>query len=154
VARLSDLIEVFIKDMLRDSGSRDIEIQRNELANYFECAPSQINYVLTTRFPLERGYIIESRRGGGGSIRIIRIKHNEEDLVSNILLAVGNGISKMKADALIDTLLERKLIKRRESEIMKAALKDRTLTFAGENRNRVRAEIIKSMLAVLMKREA
>ncbi len=154
MARLSDLIEVFIKDMLRDSGSRDIEIQRNELANYFECAPSQINYVLTTRFPLERGYIIESRRGGGGSIRIIRIKHNEEDLVSNILLAVGNGISKMKADALIDTLLERKLIKRREAEIMKAALNDRTLTFAGENRNRVRAEIFKSMLAVIMKREA
>lgn len=154
MARLSDLIEVFIKDMLKDSGSRDIEIQRNELANYFECAPSQINYVLTTRFPLERGYIIESRRGGGGNIRIIRIKYDEEDLVSNILLAVGNGISKMKADALIDTLLEHKLVNKREAEIMKAALKDRTLTFAGENRNRVRAEIIKSMIAVLMKREA
>jgi len=154
VARLSDLIEVFIKDMLKDSGSRDIEIQRNELANYFDCAPSQINYVLTTRFPLERGYIIESRRGGGGSIRIIRIKHNEDDFISNILLAVGSSISKMKANALIETLLERKLINRREAGIMNAAMKDRALTFAGENRNRVRAEIIKSMLATLIKREA
>jgi len=124
------------------------------LANYFDCAPSQINYVLTTRFPLERGYIIESRRGGGGSIRIIRIKHNEEDIISNILLAVGNSISKMKANALIETLMESKLINRREAGIMNAAIKDRALTFAGENRNKVRAEIIKSMLAALMKREA
>lgn len=153
MARLSDLIETFLKDMLQDSKNRSIEIQRNELASYFECAPSQINYVLTTRFSLESGYIIESRRGGGGHIRIVRIKHNEADFISNSIFAVGSAIGKMKANALTDNLLERKFITRREAELMKAALKDRVLAVAGEDKNRLRADIMKSMLATLMDSE-
>lgn len=151
--KLSDLIEDFLKDMLQDSNSRAIEIQRNELANYFECAPSQINYVLTTRFSVESGYIIESRRGGGGHIKIARIKHSEEDFASTLIRAIGDSISKMKAFALVDVLLERKLINRRESELMKSAMKDRVLAGAGNNRNALRAALLKSMLATLVKRE-
>lgn len=70
MARLSDIIEEFIKDMLDDAQDNELQIQRNELANKFSCAPSQINYVLTTRFTANKGYYIESRRGGGGCIVI------------------------------------------------------------------------------------
>ena len=72
MAKMSDLIEVFIKELLEDSVGDPVEIQRNELAGYFKCAPSQINYVLTTRFSMDKGYLIESQRGGGGSIKIIK----------------------------------------------------------------------------------
>lgn len=71
MAKMSDLIEMFIKELLEDNSSDMIEIQRNELASYFKCAPSQINYVLTTRFSMDKGYLIESQRGGGGSIKIV-----------------------------------------------------------------------------------
>jgi len=70
MARLSDIIEDFIKDMLQNTQKSQLEIKRNELANYFGCAPSQINYVLTTRFTVDKGYYIESKRGGGGHILI------------------------------------------------------------------------------------
>ena len=76
MARLSDIIESFIKDMINENGDSQALIQRNELADQFRCAPSQINYVLTTRFTHERGYIIESRRGGGGHILIKQITYN------------------------------------------------------------------------------
>ena len=76
VAKLSDVIEAFIKDMLESTHKSKVEIKRNELANYFGCAPSQINYVLTTRFTMDRGYYVESRRGGGGFILVRRISYS------------------------------------------------------------------------------
>ena len=70
---LSDCIEDFIKTLMEDE-THEIELRRNELAEHFQCAPSQINYVLATRFSVDHGYIIESRRGGGGFVRIVRIQ--------------------------------------------------------------------------------
>ena len=75
MARLSDIIENFIKEMLSESSNDQVQIQRNELADQFRCAPSQINYVLTTRFTGEKGYVIESRRGGGGHIIIKQVTY-------------------------------------------------------------------------------
>ena len=82
MARLSDIIENFIKEMIDRNGGDQVLIQRNELADQFRCAPSQINYVLTTRFTYEKGYVIESRRGGGGHILIKQI--NYENLMNFI----------------------------------------------------------------------
>ena len=84
MARISDTIEEFLKLLLEESGGK-LEIQRNELADYFECAPSQINYVLATRFSLESGYYIESRRGGGGYIRIIYLDINDDDYLYRLI---------------------------------------------------------------------
>ena len=90
MARLSDMIEEFIKALLEESNGQ-LELQRNELADYFECAPSQINYVLATRFSLDRGYYIESRRGGGGYIRIIRLDMDNNDYIMYLLRErIGN----------------------------------------------------------------
>lgn len=74
MTRLSDVIEKFIKDMIRNSEDSQLQIVRNELANYFNCSPSQINYVLTTRFTIDKGYFIENKRGGGGCIIIKHFK--------------------------------------------------------------------------------
>lgn len=86
MAQLSDSIEQFIKDLMEED--RQIDLKRNELAQHFGCAPSQINYVLATRFSIDHGYVIESRRGGGGYVRIIRIQRaNDESSLSVLLRA-------------------------------------------------------------------
>src|SRR5690554_5485877 len=84
MARLSDIIEEFLKTLLTESEG-ELELQRNDLASYFECAPSQINYVLATRFTLNHGYYIESRRGGGGYIRITRLDLEKDDYLLQLL---------------------------------------------------------------------
>lgn len=86
--RLSDSIETFIKELLNDD-QPEVELKRNELAEYFNCAPSQINYVLATRFSLASGYVIESRRGGGGCIRIVRVV---QDRGQRLMYLINEGI--------------------------------------------------------------
>lgn len=83
---ISDIIEQYLKEVLDQNGREILEIKRNEIADKFQCVPSQINYVINTRFTSERGYIVESKRGGGGYIRIIKVKMNDEvDLLNNII---------------------------------------------------------------------
>ncbi|SHJ89801.1 transcriptional regulator CtsR [Paramaledivibacter caminithermalis DSM 15212] len=151
MARLSDLIEEFLKELLKKSEGQTIEIKRNELASIFNCAPSQINYVLTTRFSVEKGYAIESRRGGGGHIRIIRLKINDADLIYNIVGEIGESINMTKAVSLVNFLLERGIIKEREAKIMVAAINNRALNIDSEIKNTVRADVLKSMLASLLR---
>ena len=127
-----------------------IFIQRNELAEHFGCAPSQINYVLTTRFTYEKGYLIESKRGGGGHIAIKQIEHDSaskrEELMSE---SIGNTITYHSASALLDHLLESEIISARECEIMKMAVNDRSLT-SSSNKNKVRADILKGMIMIIL----
>ena len=85
MANLADLIEQFIKESFKEIQGGIVEIQRNEMANQFSCAPSQINYVLTTRFTVEKGYFVESRRGGGGYIRIKKLKISEDDFLKDMI---------------------------------------------------------------------
>ena len=92
--RLSDIIEEFIKQMLQENDDRELQIRRNQLANQFSCAPSQINYVLTTRFTKDKGYYIESKRGGGGCIILRRIEFSDNNDLSEILRdKIGNTIT-------------------------------------------------------------
>lgn len=151
MARLSDIIEAFIKELLQDSEGQVVEIKRNELANTFNCAPSQINYVLTTRFSVEKGYTVESRRGGGGHIRIIRLKIDDTELIYNIISGIGESINMTKAISLIGFLLERGILKDREARIMMAAVNNRALDIDSEIKNNVRAGILKTMLASLLR---
>lgn len=151
MARLSDIIEEFIKEMLRQSNKQMIEIKRNELANNFNCAPSQINYVLSTRFTIDKGYAVESRRGGGGHIRIIKLNINNKNYIYNIINEIGDTINMMKAISIVKFLLERGIIKEREANMMIAAINDRTLDIDSEIKNNVRASILKAMLASLLR---
>ncbi|MDR7857809.1 CtsR family transcriptional regulator [Tissierella sp.] len=150
---LSNMIERFIESLIEVSDDKTIEIQRNELAEQFECAPSQINYVLTTRFTPYKGYYIESRRGGGGYIKIIKVGINEYEEINDIVLeAIGESITKSKAYHVIDGLIEEDIISKREGEIMKAAIGDRALYNENmNNRNKLRADILKNMMLILIK---
>jgi len=151
MARLSDLIEAFIKELLKGADGQIIEIKRNELANEFNCAPSQINYVLTTRFSVEKGYAVESKRGGGGHIRIIRLKIDDTQLIYNIIGNIGDSINMTKATTLVNFLQERGIINEREAKIMMAAVNNRALNIDSEIKNSVRADILKTMLASLLR---
>ena len=150
MARISDIIAQFINDMIEDEKNKEVIIQRNELADKFNCAPSQINYVSTTRFTTEKGYLIESRRGGGGYIIIRRVEYNsKEKQLEEIKKAIGNSLTYNAAVLLIEHLYDTKLITKRELEIIKMSINDRTLG-AAEDRNKLRAEILKGIIMVIL----
>lgn len=151
MARLSDVIEEFIKEMFEKNNESELQIVRNELANYFNCAPSQINYVLTTRFTSDRGYYIESRRGGGGHIIIRRIVFKKnKPLLDNINEKIGDSITYNMGAQIIEGLFESGLITEREANIAKIAINDRTLSTCLENRNKLRANILKSIVMLIL----
>ena len=146
MAKMSDLIEVFIKELLEDSLGESVEIQRNELAGYFKCAPSQIKYVLTTRFSMDKGYLIESQRGGGGSIKIIRLELEEGDFMTRLLGEIGDSITQLRAEQAVDLVKERDLLSDREAALVKAATTDRAITGPVNMKNEIRASVLKNML--------
>lgn len=151
MARISDVIEGFLKELIRESENRTIEIQRNELARYFDCSPSQINYVLTTRFDYAQGYYIESQRGGGGYIKIKELIFDREDNIYHIIMnEIGDSITQNQGNRLIVSLLNRGFITAREMEIMKAAIDDMALTSPFDIRDYIRAGVLKNMLAALL----
>ena len=144
--RLSDTIEQFIKTMLQQD-EPEVELKRNELAEYFNCAPSQINYVLATRFSVDHGYIIESRRGGGGFVRIVRMKARSDQSLMNLLLErVGNSITEEAALAIIEQLFERGLVTRNESMLMRAAVERNALVLPISAKDVLRAAVLRNML--------
>lgn len=146
MARLSDVIEQFIKGLVENNDENELQIQRNELANYFSCAPSQINYVLTTRFTIDKGYYIESKRGGGGCILIRKIEFtHHRSLHEAINEKIGTSLTYDSGVQIIDGLFEAEIITKREAVIMKAAINDRTLGIL-ENKNKIRADLLKAMI--------
>ncbi len=151
MARLSDIIEDFIKEMFQENNESELQIKRNELANYFSCAPSQINYVLTTRFTEDKGYYIESKRGGGGCIIIRRIEcTNNKNLKELIVDRIGNSITYDNAINIIDGLVEMALITEREAIIMKIAINDRVFGNIDISKNMLRANILKNIIMVII----
>ena len=146
MAKMSDLIEIFIKELFEDTGEEMVEIQRNELASYFKCAPSQINYVLTTRFSMDKGYLIESQRGGGGSIKIAHMEVEKDQYFESLMIEIGESITRLKADQVIRLLEEQETISHREGKIMRAAISDRSIRGPINIKNEIRANILKAML--------
>lgn len=151
MAKLSNSIEEFLLNLI-DEENGNLEIQRSQVAEKFNCAPSQINYVLTTRFTPYKGYYVESRRGGGGFIRIVKVEFENESSIYKIFNdEIGDSITKNKSDQLIGELLRLEYINKREAELIKVSLSDRALYDAGDNKNEVRAGILKNMLLVIFK---
>ncbi|MEY8001906.1 CtsR family transcriptional regulator [Clostridium sp. Mt-5] len=150
MARLSDIIEEFIKDMFNNSDETQLQIGRNDLANHFSCAPSQINYVLTTRFTVDKGYYIESKRGGGGCIIIRKMEFNcNRNLLKTIVEKIGDSITYNSAVQLIEGLFEEEVITEREDMILKTVVNDRTLNVSLENKNKLRADILKAVMVLV-----
>ena len=144
--RISDEVARYIMEMLEQSHG-EIQIKRNELANIMGCVPSQINYVITSRFTPEHGYQVESRRGGGGYIKITCIKTEKSTAIMNIINAIGSQIDAMSAELIIESLVNRDIISTPISRLMLSALSDRVyseipVTFRGS----LRASILKNML--------
>ena len=144
---ISDLIERYLKELLAESIQDHIEIQRKELANLFNCVPSQINYVLTTRFTAGRGYIVESRRGGGGYIRIVKVPMDQRvRLALKISRLVGEAITPNEAAGLIRRLGEEGLLTAREERLMLAAVDNQVLRVSPPTCDQLRALILKAMI--------
>lgn len=151
---LSDTIEQFIKELMSEYEGK-IELQRNELAQHFNCAPSQINYVLATRFTPDKGYIIESRRGGGGYIRVLRLSvDTSEHLFTLVTTRIGEQISERDAQDVICRLVDSGAVGRREGALMRAAVSDKALNIPAMLKDKIRAGILKQMLIVLLNKEA
>ena len=149
MAKLSNSIEEFLNELIFESGGV-VEIQRSKISDQFNCAPSQINYVLTTRFTPFKGYYVESRRGGGGYIRIVKVKlEDDEDILERFLDFIGDSITKNNSDDLIEELVRLNKLTEREMELMKVSLSDRSLSQC-ENRNELRADLLKNMLLVIL----
>lgn len=142
--RMSDIIEGFLKELFEENEA--IEIQRNELAEQFKCVPSQINYVISTRFKPSQGYYVESKRGGGGHITIKKVNNTKEDYIMYIINNIGNEITASEVDVLISDFLTYNIIEHKEAKLIKVATSDNVLQLTKELKDSVRARIIKNML--------
>ncbi len=147
--RMSDLVAQYILEML-DEQNGSAEIQRNELAGNLGCVPSQINYVITSRFTPEQGYIVESRRGGGGYIRISRVKTDGGTALMHIINSIGTTLDKKTAEVMLNNMLQRQMMPVETAKVIAAALSDRTLrNVEQEKRDNLRAALFKNMLLTL-----
>ncbi len=144
---ISDIIEEYLKKILEKSEEDVLEIKRSEIASKFQCVPSQINYVINTRFTIERGYLVESKRGGGGYIRIIKVRPNsKKQFIDQMLSVVGKKISQNSATDIVESLLNEEIITNREARIMLNALDRSVIYLELPERDILRARILKAML--------
>lgn len=142
--RMSDIIEEFIKELFDEEDS--IEIQRNELAEQFKCVPSQINYVIATRFKPSQGYYVESRRGGGGHITIKKVNNTKSEYIMHIINNIGSEITSNEVDILISDFLTYDILEAKEAKLLKVATSDNVLQLDKDTKDSVRARIFKNML--------
>lgn len=148
--RISDLVAQYINDIIEEQDGA-AEIRRNELATTLGCVPSQINYVITSRFTPEQGYIVESRRGGGGYIRITRINTTRSGAIMHIVNAIGKTLDKATAEIMLTNMLDREIIDTRTARLMAAATGERAYADVPPvHRDAVRAAVFKNMLLTLV----
>ncbi len=148
---ISDIVAKMISELLEQNDGT-LEIGRNELANRAGCVPSQINYVITSRFTPERGYIVESRRGGGGYLKITRVKMDRNTYLMHFYNAIGASLDSDTAKAFIVNLFDKEIITKREAEMMNILFSDTSLEkVPREARNRVRADLFKNAILILIK---
>jgi len=147
---ISDYIAKLIEEML-DMGGGETDVRRNDLAYKIGCVPSQINYVITSRFTPERGYIIESKRGGGGYIRIVRKQMHKDEYLMHFFNAVGESVDEKEAGAYLTNLRDADIITEREQKIVSAALRAAAqASLTAPQKNKVRADILRHVILVLM----
>ncbi|SFB24657.1 MULTISPECIES: CtsR family transcriptional regulator [unclassified Bacillus (in: firmicutes)] len=147
---ISDIIENYLKDVLQMSSREIVEIKRSEIADKFQCVPSQINYVINTRFTIERGYIVESKRGGGGYIRIMKVQsHDLAHLIDQLLALIQTRISQSSAEDVIYRLVQEEVVTTREAKIMLSVIDRSVLYIELPYRDELRARMLRAMLTAL-----
>lgn len=146
---ISDRIEAFITALLEDEENNCIDIKRNELAGIFNCVPSQINYVISTRFSPQRGYAVESKRGGGGYMRIRRISSPANSPIRTVIENLGSSVSASDAEAYIKWLVRNNSVSEKNAALMLAAVSDRSLNVSQPAKDILRADILRNMLAAI-----
>ena len=141
------MIASFLQESLEEAENGVLEVQRSDLAQRFNCVPSQINYVLTSRFTPEQGYIVESRRGGGGYIRITRMRLSKSDMIMHIVNSVGDSLDAATARAMTANLQQNTMLDASAVRLIQAACSEQALAAVPkEIRDTVRAAIYKNML--------
>lgn len=147
---ISDIIENYLKNVLELSESEIVEIKRSEIADKFQCVPSQINYVINTRFTVERGYVVESKRGGGGYIRIMKVKaHDQVHLIDQLVALITQTISQNTAADIIFRLVEEEIISEREAKIMLSVMDRSVIMVELPERDILRGRMLRAMLDTL-----
>lgn len=147
---ISDIIENYLKTVLNQSEKEIVIIKRSEIADKFQCVPSQINYVINTRFTTEKGYVVESKRGGGGYIRITKVQlYEHAQVIDQLLDLIDMRISQQVAENMIVRLIDENIINEREAKLMMSVL-DRSVIFIDlPQRDELRARMLKAMLTSL-----
>ncbi|WNS75578.1 CtsR family transcriptional regulator [Bacillus sp. DTU_2020_1000418_1_SI_GHA_SEK_038] len=147
---ISDIIEDYLKRVLEMSEREIVEIKRSEIADKFQCVPSQINYVINTRFTIEKGYAVESKRGGGGYIRIMKVQsHDDAHLIDQLLSLIQGRLAQSSAEDVIIRLVEEEIITEREAKIMLSVIDRSVLYIDLPYRDELRARMLKAMLTTL-----
>lgn len=147
---MSNIIEAYLKEIIEMGGNSHIEIKRSEIADRFQCVPSQINYVINTRFTAERGYIVESKRGGGGYIRILRVRANSKtELLDDILSQMHRQLSQNAAEDIVHRLIEEQVITNREAKLMMTVMDREVIAIELPYRDQLRSRILQAMLMAL-----
>lgn len=146
--RMSDMIEEFIKELFDDEDY--IEIQRNDLAEHFNCVPSQINYVISTRFKPSQGYYVESKRGGGGHISIKKINTTKSNYLMHTISSIEDKLTSQEADIFISNFLSYGVVTKKEAKLLKVATSDNVLNVPQNIKDELRARIFKNMLLNLV----
>ena len=144
---LVDMIEKYLREEVDKSSNDILEIKRSDLAELFSCVPSQINYVISTRFAPEMGFYVETRRGGGGYIRIKKINAYEDEIINNIFDKIGNKMSQHVVDVYLKVLLDYNVIDKNVARIIKVATSDKSLqNLSMEDKDVTRANIFKNVV--------
>lgn len=151
MSSLARQIEDYIKSLLEEESAGVIELQRNVLSEYFHCVPSQINYVLSTRFTPVQGYMVETRRGGGGYVRIVSLQLEDDTDIQDVLTsAVGDSLSQNSSEGLTEYLYQQGILSKREMTLLNGMLKDRVLSgIDKDQRDHARASMMQQLLAML-----
>ncbi len=148
---MSDIIESYLKEVLSLQGINYVDVRRNELAEQFQCVPSQVNYVINTRFTLDKGFMIESKRGGGGYIRIVKVRaHDRSELFDQIISLIGCRITQIRAEDLILRMYEEKIITEREMKLIMSIAHREVLAFSDYAvRDELRAKLLHAIIRTL-----
>lgn len=147
--RMSDMIEEFIKELFTEEDDY-IEIQRNDLAEHFNCVPSQINYVISTRFKPSQGYYVESKRGGGGHIKIKKVNITKSNYFMHIINNIEDVLTSQEVDVFISNFLSYNMVNQTEAKLLKVATSDNILKLPQPTRDEIRSRIFKNMLINLI----
>mgnify|MGYP005799637193 FL=1 len=145
---MSDIIEAYLKSFLKNS--ERIEIKRSDIAEQFDCVPSQINYVINTRFTQEHGYMVESKRGGGGYIRILKVELVDEiDALDDMIQMIGTRINHRSANNIIETLVNHSIMTEREGALILSVIDKALLQTISLHEQEARALILSKFLEQL-----